>query len=130
MNAIAKKFKGFKAGAENGERGYFLTFMIGYLRDFGFRYNFIAESFETSLPWKDVSKMCSAVSKRISNECKRHGIKKEPFLSSRVTQVLILLCRSMILELLSIFTLDLYIKDLPTQLPYMVKSKMPQETKS
>ena len=74
--AIAKKHKGFKAGAENGERGYFLTFMIGYLRDFGFRYNFIAESFETSLPWKEVGKMCTAVSKRIITECKKHGIKK------------------------------------------------------
>lgn len=31
--------------------------------------------------------MCSAVAKRISAECKKHGIKKEPFLSSRVTQV-------------------------------------------
>ncbi len=64
--AIAKNHKGFKAGAENGERGYFLTFMIGYLRDFSLKYNFIAESFETSVPWKDVSKMCSAVAKRIS----------------------------------------------------------------
>lgn len=73
---LAKKHKGFKAGAENGERGYFLTFMIGYLRDFGFKHGFIAESFETSLPWKDVSKMCVAVSKRISSECKKHGIKK------------------------------------------------------
>jgi alkyldihydroxyacetonephosphate synthase len=61
--------------------------MIGYIRDFGFRYNFIAESFETSIPWKDVSKMCTAVSKRISAECNKHGIKKEPFLSSRVTQM-------------------------------------------
>ncbi len=39
---IAKKHKGFKAGSENGERGYFLTFMIGYLRDFSLKYNFIA----------------------------------------------------------------------------------------
>ena len=85
--ALAKKYKGFRAGAENGERGYFLTFMIGYLRDFGFKYNFIAESFETSLPWKEVSKMCAAVNKRIVQECRKHGIKKEPFLSSRVTQV-------------------------------------------
>jgi alkyldihydroxyacetonephosphate synthase len=61
--------------------------MIGYLRDFGFRYNFIAESFETSLPWKDVSRMCQAVSKRIVDDCKRHGVKREPFISYRVTQV-------------------------------------------
>ena len=39
--------------------------MIGYLRDFGFKYQLIAESFETSLPWKDVSKMCNAVGTRI-----------------------------------------------------------------
>ena len=67
INTLAKKQKGFRAGAENGERGYFLTFKIGYLRDFGFKYNFIAESFETSIPWKDVSKMCTAVTKRISH---------------------------------------------------------------
>lgn len=85
--ALAKKYKGFKAGAENGERGYFLTFMIGYLRDFGFKYNFIAESFETSLPWKDVAKMCTAVNKRIVDDCKRLGVKREPFISYRVTQV-------------------------------------------
>lgn len=85
--ALAKKYKGFKAGAENGQRGYFLTFMIGYLRDFGFKYNFIAESFETSLPWKDVSKMCTAVSKRIYDDCRRLGVKREPFISYRVTQV-------------------------------------------
>lgn len=66
ITALAKKYKGFKAGAENGERGYFLTFMIGYIRDFGMKYNFIAESFETSIPWKDVSKMCTAVNKRIA----------------------------------------------------------------
>lgn len=42
INEIAKRHKGFKAGPENGERGYFLTFMIGYIRDFGFKYNFIA----------------------------------------------------------------------------------------
>lgn len=73
---IMKKYKGFKGGAENGERGYFLTFMIAYIRDFGFKYNFVAESFETSLPWKDVSKMCTAVSKRISDECKKWGVKR------------------------------------------------------
>jgi len=35
---IAKQYKGFKAGAENGERGYFLTYMIAYLRDFAMEF--------------------------------------------------------------------------------------------
>jgi alkyldihydroxyacetonephosphate synthase len=85
--ALAKKNQGFRAGAENGERGYFLTYMIGYLRDFGFKYHFVAESFETSIPWKDVSKMCSAVSNRIVSDCKKIGVKKAPFISFRISQV-------------------------------------------
>ncbi len=36
-------------GPENGRRGYFLTYMIAYLRDYGFNYGFMAESFETSV---------------------------------------------------------------------------------
>ena len=33
---LAKKHKGFRAGPENGQRAYFLTYMIAYLRDYGF----------------------------------------------------------------------------------------------
>lgn len=84
---LAKKHRGFRAGAENGERGYFLTFVIGYLRDFASRYNFVAESFETSVPWKDVQKLCSSVEKRILSDCRKHGVKKNPFISFRATQV-------------------------------------------
>ena len=126
---IAKKYKGFQAGAENGERGYFLTFMIGYLRDFGFKYNFIAESFETSLPWKEVSKMCTAVNKRISQECRRHGIKKEPFLSSRVTQVFNLTHRSMTVEQSSTFTSASSTKAFLILLQPMLRYRMPLETR-
>lgn len=49
--AIATKFGGLAGGEENGKRGYFLTYMIAYIRDFGFDYYFMAESFETSVPW-------------------------------------------------------------------------------
>ena len=31
--------------------------------------------------------MCEAVSKRIKDDCKRLGVKKEPFISFRVTQL-------------------------------------------
>jgi alkyldihydroxyacetonephosphate synthase len=44
-------FRGLAAGAENGERGYMLTFAIAYIRDLGFEYYIVAESFETSVPW-------------------------------------------------------------------------------
>ena len=41
-------------GAESGKRGYFLTYMIAYLRDFGYDFWVMAESFETSVAWKQV----------------------------------------------------------------------------
>mmetsp|Transcript_24105 Transcript_24105/g.23711 ORF Transcript_24105/g.23711 Transcript_24105/m.23711 type:complete len:135 (+) Transcript_24105:1100-1504(+) len=52
---LCPKYKGMPAGEENGLRGYFLTYVIAYIRDFGCNYNFVAESFETSCPWDKVS---------------------------------------------------------------------------
>lgn len=53
--AIAKKYGGLNAGQENGMRGYFLTFMIAYIRDYIMSKYYIAESMETSCPWSKVS---------------------------------------------------------------------------
>lgn len=33
--------------------------------------------------------MCKEVEKRIISDCKKHGVKKDPFISFRVTQVMI-----------------------------------------
>lgn len=87
IDYLTKKYNGIPAGKEAGERGYFLTFMIAYLRDFGFNFSFIAESFETSAAWSQIPTMISKTQDRIVAECKKHGIKKAPWISSRVTQV-------------------------------------------
>jgi len=84
--SIATKFGGLAGGEENGKRGYFLTYMIAYIRDFGFNYYLIAESFETSCPWANVLNLCTKVKERIVQACKEHGIKFTPFVSCRVTQ--------------------------------------------
>lgn len=84
---IAKQHGGMRAGAENGKRGYFLTFVIAYLRDFAFKFQFIAESFETSTAWKNVSSLCKNVQLRIENECEKKGVVRKPFVSFRVTQL-------------------------------------------
>lgn len=49
--AIAKKYGGMAAGAENGMKGYLLTYLIAYIRDFASDYFCLGESFETSCPW-------------------------------------------------------------------------------
>ncbi len=85
--AISAKYGGMKAGAENGIRGYFLTYMIAYLRDFGLEYQFIGESFETSCPHENVLEVCEAVKKGIVASTKRMGVARPPFISCRVTQL-------------------------------------------
>eukprot|EP01118_Nematostelium_gracile_P009787 TRINITY_DN3310_c0_g1_i2.p1 TRINITY_DN3310_c0_g1~~TRINITY_DN3310_c0_g1_i2.p1 ORF type:complete len:640 (+),score=144.28 TRINITY_DN3310_c0_g1_i2:43-1920(+) len=84
--AIAAKFHGLQGGEENGRRGYFLTYMIAYIRDFGFQYSFMAESFETSVPWSQVGQLCQNVKDRIRLSCKEKGVKFPPFVTCRVTQ--------------------------------------------
>jgi len=84
--SIAAQYGGLQGGEENGRRGYFLTYMIAYLRDFGFNYYFIAESFETSVPWANVLDICNKVKERIVNSCKEKGVTQKPFVSCRVTQ--------------------------------------------
>jgi len=84
--AVAKQYSGKSAGEENGRRGYFLTFMIAYIRDFGFNYNFMAESFETSVPWSHCLTLCRNVKDSIRKSCEQRGVRGKPFISCRVTQ--------------------------------------------
>lgn len=83
---IASKFGGLAAGADNGERGYMLTFVIAYLRDLGFEYYIVAESFETSVPWDRCLDLCNNVKDRLDRECKKRGIQFPPYITCRVTQ--------------------------------------------
>jgi alkyldihydroxyacetonephosphate synthase len=84
---IARRHGGLAGGAENGRRGYQLTFSIAYIRDWIMNHWLIGESFETSAPWSRVLSLCENVKRRIRDECARRGIPGTPFVTSRVTQV-------------------------------------------
>jgi alkyldihydroxyacetonephosphate synthase len=65
-----------------------MTFAIAYVRDFGTDYCFIAESFETSVPWSKVSSLCEKVRASMINWTRSKGIEYDRvFLSFRVTQI-------------------------------------------
>lgn len=83
---IASSFGGIPGGADNGERGYMLTFVIAYLRDIAFEYCVVAESFETSVPWDRCLDLCQNVKERIHREVKLAGIQFPPYITCRVTQ--------------------------------------------
>ncbi len=84
---IAAKHGGMKAGAENGRRGYQLTYSIAYIRDFLMNYYIIAESFETSCAWSDALKICDNVKRVLREEYAKRGLPGKPFVTSRITQV-------------------------------------------
>lgn len=85
--AIAARHGGMKAGAENGRRGYQLTYSIAYIRDFLMNYYIIAESFETSCAWSDALAICDGVKRVLREEYTKRGLPGKPFVTSRITQV-------------------------------------------
>jgi alkyldihydroxyacetonephosphate synthase len=84
---IARQHGGFKAGPENGRRGYQLTFSIAYIRDFVMNHWVLAESFETSMSWDRILPLCEAVKRRVREDHAARGLPGKPFISCRVTQV-------------------------------------------
>jgi alkyldihydroxyacetonephosphate synthase len=86
LRRLAKQFRAVWGGADNGRRGYSLTFAIAYLRDFFSQYGIAAESFETSVPWSRIEEVCGAVERAIVSECAARGVVGNPYLSYRVTQ--------------------------------------------
>ena len=89
MIEIAKKYQGIAAGPENGIKGYQLTYMIAYIRDMALQNNIVAESFETSCPWSNVSALCKNVKQAIYDAGIKYGKQtvKTMWVSFRVTQL-------------------------------------------
>jgi alkyldihydroxyacetonephosphate synthase len=78
---------GLKGGAENGRRGYALTFAIAYIRDFMMDHHVLAESFETAVPWSQCVSLIQNVKQRLWQEHAKRGLPGRPFVSARVTQL-------------------------------------------
>jgi alkyldihydroxyacetonephosphate synthase len=85
--SIASHHRGMKAGAENGLRGYQLTYGIAYIRDFVMDHFVLAESFETSAPWSQVRAVCEGVKERVRQEHAKRKLPGQPFVTCRVTQI-------------------------------------------
>lgn len=84
---IAKRYGGMKGGAENGKRGYQLTFGIAYMRDWLLNHFLLAESFETSVAWSDALSLCKNVKRRLREEHRKRNLPGKPFATCRITQV-------------------------------------------
>ena len=84
---LAKQYKGMAAGAENGKRGYMLTYAIAYIRDFLGDLYVIGETFETSAPWSKIHQVCKAAEERLRHRHREFDLPGTPYLSYRITQL-------------------------------------------
>ncbi|HJM34086.1 MAG: FAD-binding oxidoreductase [Candidatus Marinimicrobia bacterium] len=87
VEKLTKKYNGLVAGAENGKRGYMLTFAIAYIRDFMSDYHIIGETMETSVPWSKIHPVCEAASNRLHELHDKHEIPGKPYISYRIPQI-------------------------------------------
>ncbi|OQS05151.1 alkyldihydroxyacetonephosphate synthase, peroxisomal [Thraustotheca clavata] len=87
IHAIAAKHGGMIGGAENGKRGYFLTYVIAYIRDFVMDYYFLTDSFETAVPWTNVTQLVSDIKEKIDDVCDQHLVPNKPVVMCRISQV-------------------------------------------
>lgn len=85
--ALAKQFQGLAAGAENGQRGYMLTYAIAYLRDFFFSLDILGETFETSVPWDKIGQVCAGVTEELQAQHQKFNLPGKPYLSYRISQI-------------------------------------------
>ncbi len=84
---LAARHGGIKGGAENGQRGYALTFAIAYIRDFMMNHYVVAESFETAVAWSQCVPLIQNVKQRLWQEHAKRGLPGRPFVAARVTQL-------------------------------------------
>lgn len=87
VQALMRALGGLRAGAENGRKGYELTFGIAYIRDFVMQLQVIGESFETSVSWSDALPLCGRVKRRVMDEHAARGLPGRPFITCRITQL-------------------------------------------
>ena len=87
LKKLAKKYNGLIAGADNGKRGYNLTFAIAYIRDFMSTYHIVGETMETSVPWSKIHTVCDAATNRLHELHKKHNLPGTPYMSYRIPQI-------------------------------------------
>jgi len=83
----AKKYNAIKGGETDGKRGYTMTFVIGYIRDIVMDYYYVAESFETSVPYSKALACIAAVRQRVKDLAAKYNLKYEPYIGARITQL-------------------------------------------
>ena len=87
LSNLARNHGGLCAGSDIGKAGYNMTYAIAYIRDFAMTYGFLAESFETFVPWSKVAKLIISTKNCLYREHSGRALPGQPIVSCRITQL-------------------------------------------
>lgn len=87
ISDLASQHGGFCAGSEIGKTGYDMTYAIAYIRDFAMTYGFLAESFETFVPWSKLTNLIASTKDCLKREHFNRALPGLPISSCRITQL-------------------------------------------
>ncbi len=87
IRKLTKKYGGMLGGSGNGKAGYNLTFAIAYIRDFFLDYSILGETYETTVLWDDIEKVCAAVQKKAQELHKKNKFPGMSFIAARITHI-------------------------------------------
>ena len=87
IRGLVSNHGGLCTGSEIGKAGYDMTYAIAYIRDFAMTYGFLAESFETFVPWSKVKSLIIATKACLKKEHEERALPGNPIITCRVTQL-------------------------------------------
>ncbi|CAI2174435.1 10547_t:CDS:2 [Funneliformis geosporum] len=82
-----EKFGGVDAGSDLGERMFFMSKGLPYLRDFLLDYYAISDYLDTSTSWSNIEDLVAKVKETIVTTCRAQRVRPRPYVAVRVDHI-------------------------------------------
>lgn len=87
ITRLAQKYNAVVAGEAHGRRGYLLTNVIAYIRDFIADYHCLGETLESTVPWDKIELVCEKANRTAIREHHKYKLPGKVYFSYRITQL-------------------------------------------
>ncbi|CAG8609446.1 19326_t:CDS:2 [Gigaspora rosea] len=87
IGEIGKQYGGVIAGNDLGERVFFVSKRLPYLRDFLLDHYAISDRLDATASWTNVEMLVENVKEKITNTCKVQNIRPRPYIGVRIDHI-------------------------------------------